>query len=152
MGDCRQSGSQCLSTTLSCPANGQDCSVGLSAGDTLSIQDLVYGLLLDSGNDAAIALAEVVAGTEQDFVDLMNARARQLGLNNTSSANLHGRDPQTVDPDNCPKVDFDDENCAHYSSARDLALLAQVALAEPIFANVVATPTYQTQSWSCSGR
>lgn len=126
----------------------QDSSVGLSPDDTVSIQDLLYGLLLDSGNDAALALAEAVAGSESAFVDLMNTRAAELGLRDTHFANAHGRDPQKVDPDNCPEIDFDDPQCAHYSTARDLARLARTALAQPLFATVVGTRRYQTQDWS----
>ncbi len=149
MGDCGIDGADCPTVPSNCQnMKGQDCSAGLSPGDTVSIQDLLYGLLLDSGNDAAIALAEVVAGTELDFVELMNQRADLLGLSNTSFANSHGRDPQKIDKKNCPEVDFDDPKCAHYSTARDLAYLARTALPHPLFATVVSTPTYDTQNWS----
>lgn len=126
----------------------QDASVGLSPGDRVSIQDLLYGLLLDSGNDAAQALAEAVAGTEQVFVSRMNQRASQLGLVNTHYANAHGRDPQRVDPGNCPQPVFDDSSCAHYSTARELARLARIALEKPLFAMIVGSRTYQTLNWS----
>jgi D-alanyl-D-alanine carboxypeptidase len=126
----------------------QDSSVGLSPDDTVSIQDLLYGLLLDSGNDAALALAEAVAESEAAFVDLMNTRAAELGLQDTYFANAHGRDPQKVDPDNCPQIDFEDPQCAHYSTARDLARLARTALAQPLFATVVGTRRYETRDWS----
>lgn len=126
----------------------QDASVGLSPGDRVSIQDLMYGLLLDSGNDAALALAEAIAGSEQAFVSSMNQRASQLGLNDTRYANPHGRDPQRVDPGNCPQPVFDDSACAHYSTARDLARLTRIALEKPLFAMIVSSRTYQTLNWS----
>jgi D-alanyl-D-alanine carboxypeptidase len=126
----------------------QDASIGLSPGDTVSIEDLLYGMLLDSGNDAAIALAESRARTESAFVARMNARAVKLGLGHTHYANPHGRDPSRIDPDNCPDVVYDGSDCAHHSSPRDLATLAIKALSHPLFAQIVNTPTYNTRLWS----
>ena len=126
----------------------QDASIGLSPGDTVSIRDLLYGMLLDSGNDAAIALAESLAGTESAFVARMNARAVELGLRHTHYANSHGRDPSRIDPDNCPDVVYDGSDCAHHSNPRDLATLAIKALSHPLFATIVNTPTYNTRIWS----
>jgi D-alanyl-D-alanine carboxypeptidase (penicillin-binding protein 5/6) len=96
--------------------------MGLSAGETLTVGDLLYGLLLPSGNDAAIALAEHVSGSEADFVALMNETATALGLAETHFANPHG---------------LDDPMAA--TSAADLAALTQAALAYPAFAQIVAT-------------
>jgi D-alanyl-D-alanine carboxypeptidase (penicillin-binding protein 5/6) len=64
--------------------------LSLRAGETYRVRDLLYGLLLKSANDAAVALAEAVAGSEGKFVDMMNARARQLGATRSHFANPHG--------------------------------------------------------------
>lgn len=96
--------------------------MGLAAGETLTVQELLYGLLLPSGNDAAVALAEHVGGSETAFVDLMNQAAATLGLTETHFANPHGLD----DP-------------AATTSAADLLTLTRAALAYPAFAQIVAT-------------
>ncbi len=80
------------------------------------------GLLIRSGNDAAIAVAESVGGSVEGFVDLMNERAAELGLEHTSFANPHGLDQSN-----------------HYSSAADLLSLGRAAMANPEFAEAVAT-------------
>jgi len=64
--------------------------LGLRAGETYRVRDLLYGLILKSANDAAVALAEAVGGTEGKFVDMMNARAKQLGAMHSHFANPHG--------------------------------------------------------------
>ena len=97
-------------------------TMGLTPGERLTLEDLLYGLLLPSGNDAAVAIARAIAGSEPAFVDLMNQRAAELGLADTHFANPHGLDA----PD-------------HYTSAADLARLARVALRNPTFAQIVAT-------------
>jgi D-alanyl-D-alanine carboxypeptidase (penicillin-binding protein 5/6) len=102
-----------------------EASMGLQAGEVVTVEDLLWGLLLNSGNDAAMALAEYVAGSEADFVVLMNQRAAELGLRNTRFANPHGLDA----PD-------------HYSSARDLWRLAEAAMAYPKFREIVATQAH----------
>ncbi len=100
-------------------------TMGLTAGEALTVEDLLWGLLLNSGNDAAMALAEHVAGSEAAFVALMNQRAAELGMTSTRFANPHGLDA----PD-------------HYSSAYDLWLLTQEALKHPLFRQMVATPAH----------
>ena len=99
-------------------------SMYLEEGEVLTIQELLYGLMLHSGNDAAVALAIYCGGTVEGFAELMNDKARQLGLRNTHFMNPNGLD--------CPD---------HYSSARDLATLAAYAMENPIFARTVATKT-----------
>ncbi|MBI2940335.1 MAG: D-alanyl-D-alanine carboxypeptidase [Chloroflexi bacterium] len=96
--------------------------MGLRRGDRLSLEDLLYGLMLPSGNDAAVAVARIVSGSEAAFVAAMNRRAADLGLVDTHFVNPHGLD----DPD-------------HYSSAYDMARLAWFALRNPTFARIVAT-------------
>lgn len=93
-------------------------SLGLEEGEQVPMATLLEGLMLRSGNDAAVAVAEHVAGTEQDFVTLMNARAAELGLDATRFLNASGL---TDDP-------------THQASPLDLARLAVVALQEPLIA------------------
>lgn len=97
-------------------------SIFLRLGEELSLEDLLYGLMLRSGNDAAVAIAEHVGGSVEGFVYLMNEKARILGLENTHFMNPHGLDH----PD-------------HYSSARDLAILTSYALKNPTFQKIVST-------------
>ena len=97
--------------------------MGLKAGQKVQVLTLLYGALLPSGNDAALALAIASAGSEQAFVDKMNARAAEWGLSHTHFVNPHGID--------APE---------HYASARDLAQLAIRALKNPLIAEIVATP------------
>ena len=97
-------------------------SMYLSAGETLTVKDLLYGLMLMSGNDAAQALASIYSGDSTDFVEKMNDKASMLGLSDTKFSNPSG-------------LDEDD----HYSSAADLAKLAQYALKNDIIAEICAT-------------
>ena len=101
-------------------------SMYLKEGEVLTVQELLYGLMLSSGNDAAVALACFCGGNPADFVELMNDKARTLGLKNTHYANPNGLDA----PD-------------HHSSAQDLAALAAYAMENPIFAKTVSTRTIQ---------
>ena len=80
----------------------------LEVGEQMTVEDLVKGICIGSGNDAAVAMAERIGGTEANFVKMMNEKATELGLNNTHFENACG-----LDADN------------HYSSARDMALVAQ---------------------------
>lgn len=97
-------------------------SMYLRAGEELTARELLYGLMLHSGNDAATALAILCAGSEPAFVELMNETARALGLEQTRFANPHG---------------LDDEN--NYSTAGDLAELTRYALRNETFARIVST-------------
>ena len=99
--------------------------LGLKTGDKITIRDLLYGLLLCSGNDAAIALAETAAGSVQEFSNMMNNKAKELGLNNS-----HFESPHGLDSDN------------HYTTAYELALLADYALKNSTFRNIVGTKNY----------
>lgn len=99
-----------------------ESSIWLTEGETLSVRELLHGLLLTSGNDAAVALAEHVAGSVDDFVLLMNREARAIGALDTQFRNPHGLDEP-----------------GHYTTARDLALIAGHALQDPTVARVVAT-------------
>ena len=97
-------------------------SMYLREGEVLTIQELLYGLMMHSGNDAAVALAIYCGGTVEGFVERMNDKAKLLGLSGTHFANPNGLDH----PD-------------HYSTARDLAALASYAMNDPIFSKTVST-------------
>lgn len=96
--------------------------LGLKAGDALSVRDLLYILMLKSGNDAAVALAEHAAGNTAAFAERMNGKAAQLGLNGTHFQNPHGL------PDD-----------SHYTTARDLATLTAYAMKNKTFRALVST-------------
>ena len=96
-------------------------SMYLQEGEVLTLQELLYGLMLSSGNDAAVALAIYCGGTVEGFAELMNDKARNLGLRNTHFENPNGLDSP-----------------GHYSTARDLAVLAAYAMENPIFRKTVS--------------
>lgn len=101
-------------------------AIGLEAGEQWRVGDLVRAMLIRSANDAAVAVAEAVAGSVEKFADLMNAKARQIGARESRFVNPNGlHDP------------------AHYSTAYDLALIARYALQNPIFASIVRAPTWE---------
>jgi len=100
--------------------------MGIEPGMTLSMRDLLYGLLLSSGNDAAIQIAEHVAGSVPAFVRLMNQKAAALGLTDTHFSNPHG---------------LDDANL--YTSAHDMAIMGRELLRDRDLAEIVGTRTYQ---------
>jgi D-alanyl-D-alanine carboxypeptidase (penicillin-binding protein 5/6) len=100
--------------------------MGLLPGQRLSMEDLIYGLLMRSGNDAAIQIAEAVAGSEAAFVAMMNAKVAALGLTDTHFANAHGMD--------APRI---------FTSAHDMALLGHELMKDPFLKQVVNTREYQ---------
>ncbi len=106
-------------------------SMYLKEGEVLTVQELLYGLMLHSGNDAAVALAIYCGGTVEGFAELMNDKARQLGLKGTHFENPNGLDSP-----------------GHYSTARDLAILAAYAMENPIFQKTVSTKTVNVGSRS----
>ncbi len=97
-------------------------SMYLREGEVLTIQELLYGLMLSSGNDAAVALAIYCGGTVEGFAGLMNDKARMLRMHQSHFENPNGLD-----------------SSGHYSTARDLAILAAYAMENPIFAKTVST-------------
>lgn len=101
-----------------------ESSIWLVKGEKLKLEDLLYGLMLNSGNDAAITLAEHVGSTEKNFVQMMNDKAKEIGALHTNFANPNGL-----------------PNDNHYTTAHDLALIAREALKIPKFAQIVATKT-----------
>ena len=106
-------------------------SMYLREGEVLTLQELLYGLMLCSGNDAATALAIYCGGTVEGFVQLMNDKAFRLGLQGTHFENPHGLDSPN-----------------HYSTARDLAVLAAYAMKNPVFYQTVSTKSVRFGSRS----
>ena len=100
--------------------------MGLEAGEQWTVRDLLYGLMLPSGNDAAIAIAEQLAGSTKAFANQMNTKAAELGMAHSHFTTVHGKD---------------DSN-RNYSTARDMALLTAWALQNETFRQIVSTTTY----------
>lgn len=112
--------------TVSSRAAGTGGSrLGLKKGDKITIHDLLYGLMLRSGNDAAVALAEHVGGDKEGFAKLMNNKAKELGLKDTHFVTPHGLD-----------------NPEHYTTAYELAQITDYALKNETFAKIVNTKDY----------
>ncbi|HBR07803.1 MAG TPA: D-alanyl-D-alanine carboxypeptidase [Clostridiales bacterium] len=101
-------------------------SMYLRAGETYTVEQLLYGMMLVSGNDAATALALHVAGSVEGFAECMNERAAALGMDNSSFKNPHGLDED-----------------GHYSTARDMAVLACHCMANDTFRKIVSARSYQ---------
>ncbi|HOV78716.1 MAG TPA: D-alanyl-D-alanine carboxypeptidase family protein [Bacillota bacterium] len=99
-----------------------EASIELRSGEKLTLEDLVYGAMLQSGNDACVAIAEHIAGTEQNFVLLMNQKAKMLGAVDTSFKNTNGL-PQA----------------GHYTTAADLAVITRYALRNQSLKKIVGT-------------
>lgn len=110
-------------------------SIYLKAGEKIKLKDLVYGLMLRSGNDAAVAIAEFVGGSVDGFVFLMNQKAKEIGMLNTHFANPHGLD----------------DHKDHYSTAYDMALLTRYAMNSDQYREIAGTKVYRapnpTEDW-----
>lgn len=102
---------------------------GFEVGETVSLRDLLYGILLPSGADACRAIAYYVAGSEEAFVDLMNQQVKQMGLTKTHFVNTSG---------------LHDDN--HYTTAFEMAQIVKKAIENPIFLEMYETTTYTTSS------
>ena len=116
-------GEEVLGTTIK--FSSYSSLMGIQPGETLTLRDLVYGLMLVSGNDAGEAIAKHVSGSIDGFVALMNQKAAELGMTNTHYTNPHG-------------VQNDD----HYTTARDMAKLMAYALKNEEFIKIAETKTY----------
>lgn len=103
-------------------------SLYLKAGEKISMEDLLYGLMLVSGNDAAVALADIIGGSQENFVAMMNDKAAELHCDNTHFANPNG---------------LFDEN--HYTTARDMAVIAREAMKNKTFRKIVATEDWKAE-------
>ena len=106
-------------------ANTGGSRLGLKTGDKITIHDLLYGLMLCSGNDAAVCLAENVGGSIDGFANLMNKKATELSLKNTHFESPHGLDSDM-----------------HYTTAYELSLLTDYALKNSTFSQIVGTKNY----------
>lgn len=104
-------------------------SLYLQAGEKISIEDLLYGLMLVSGNDAAVALSEIIGGSQERFVEMMNLKAAELGCCNTNFVNPNG---------------LFDEN--HYTTVRDMSTIAREAMKNGIFRRIVASEKWNADS------
>ncbi len=102
--------------------------MGLIPGDRFTLRDLVHGLMLPSGNDAALAIGRAVSGSDTAFVEQMNRLSSRLGLNNTQWANPHGLG-----------------STSHYTSAYDLAILSRYYMSFPELRDVVSKPSYSAK-------
>lgn len=111
-----------------------EASLNLLAGEKMTLENLLYGALLKSGNDACVAIAEHSALSVEDFVSLMNLKAQILGCYDTNFVNTNGLPAKN-----------------HYSTAYDLALIARYGLKNEVFNKIVATPNYII-SWQDSSR
>ena len=100
-------------------------SVYLAEGDVITVRDLIYSVLLQSANDASVALALRIGGTIESFAEMMNTRASEIGATDTNFENPHG-----LDSDN------------HYTTAKDLALIAAAALSNDTFRKISSTQKY----------
>lgn len=102
----------------------------IKVGEELTLRDLVYGLMLRSGNDAALAIAHFVGGSVDNFVNLMNNQAKQIGMTQTTFNNPSGLDQEK----------------GNYSTAYDMALLTKYAMQNPEFKTIVGTKKYELKT------
>ncbi|MCR6106525.1 D-alanyl-D-alanine carboxypeptidase [Salipaludibacillus agaradhaerens] len=115
--------------TISSHAYGTEgSSIYLAEGEKIILRDLVYGLMLRSGNDAAVAIAEHIGGSVDGFVYLMNEKAREIGMEQSVFSNPHGLD----------------DHEEHYSTAYDMAILTQYAMDNPVYQEISGTTTYRS--------
>lgn len=105
-------------------ANEEGSSMYIEAGEKIKMENLIYGLMLNSGNDAAVAIAEHISGSEEEFSKLMNKKARECGVKNSNFENPNGLDSDK-----------------HYVTAYDLALITKKALENEKFRDIVKTRT-----------
>ena len=112
-----------------CRLSEKNAKMGLQPGEVWPMEALLYGLMLPSGNDAAIAIAEHVGGSVEGFADLMNAKAAEIGMTNSHFVNPNGL-----------------HNDAHYTTARDLSILAGYAMQNETVAKIVAATEYTARS------
>ena len=105
-------------------------NIYIKPGEKLRLRDLLYGLILRSGNDAAVAIAYYVSGSEEDFVKMMNEKAKKIGMSNTTFRNCHGLDEETQ----------------NYSTARDMSFLAKYATKLFDYAEIASTKNYKLKT------
>ncbi|MEF9997451.1 MAG: serine hydrolase [Lachnospiraceae bacterium] len=103
-----------------------ESTCGLKEGDTWSLKDLLYGLMMESGNDAAVAISELISGSEDEFMKLANQEAKELGATHTHYTNPHGLHEED-----------------HYTTAYDLYLMFQAAIKNEVFLEIIQASTYK---------
>ena len=105
-------------------------SIYLELNEKMKLIDLLYGLMLRSGNDASVVIAKEVAGTEEKFVKMMNEKAKEIGMTNTTFSNPHGLDEETK----------------NYSTARDMAILSRYAYKNKTYRKIIGTEEYRVKT------
>ncbi len=105
-------------------------SIYLELNEKMKLIDLLYGLMLRSGNDASVVIAKEVAGTEEKFVEMMNEKAKEIGMTNTTFSNPHGLDEETK----------------NYSTARDMAKLSRYAYKNKTYRKIIGTEEYRVKT------
>ena len=105
-------------------------NIYIELGEKIKLSDLLYGLMLRSGNDAAVVIANYIAGTEEKFIEMMNNKAKEIGMKNTIYNNCHGLDEETENK----------------STAYDMAILSSYAYKNPIYREIVGTKRYSVQT------
>lgn len=105
-------------------------SIYLELNEKMKLIDLLYGLMLRSGNDASVVIAKAVAGTEEEFVKMMNEKAKEIGMTNTTFSNPHGLDEETK----------------NYSTARDMAILSRYAYKNKTYRKIIGTEEYRVKT------
>ena len=105
-------------------------SIYLELNEKMKLIDLLYGLMLRSGNDASVVIAKEVAGTEEKFVKMMNEKAKEIGMTNTTFSNPHGLDEETK----------------NYSTARDMAKLSRYAYKNKTYRKIIGTEEYRVKT------
>ena len=105
-------------------------SIYLELNEKMKLIDLLYGLMLRSGNDASVVIAKVVAGSEEEFVKMMNEKTKEIGMTNTTFSNPHGLDEETK----------------NYSTARDMAILSRYAYKNKTYRKIIGTEKYRVKT------
>ena len=105
-------------------------SIYLELNEKMKLIDLLYGLMLRSGNDASVVIAKAVAGSEEEFVKMMNEKAKEIGMTNTTFSNPHGLDEETK----------------NYSTARDMAILSRYAYKNKTYRKIIGTEEYRVKT------
>ena len=105
-------------------------NIYIEVGEKISMKDLLYGLLLRSGNDASVVIAKEVGGSEEKFVEMMNEKAKDIGMKNTIFKNPHGLDEETK----------------NFSTAYDMALLSKYAFSNKLYRKIVKTQKYEVST------
>ncbi|OCA90979.1 D-alanyl-D-alanine carboxypeptidase [Bacillus sp. FJAT-27225] len=119
-----------LATVSEKAVRTEGSSIYLKPGEKIKLEDLVYGLMLRSGNDAAAAIAEFVGGSEEGFAFLMNQKAEEIGMENTFFSNPHGLDNKEK----------------HYSTAYDMALLTRYAMKNKVYRKISGTKVHRAEN------